>query len=134
MAFSRGTRVHPEPSSKLLSNFTNGLMASIPTVCDTMIREARNVILRKLSANEKQYFSYSTKMSNSATIDFRNLVFSPRKWLKSWEEADSRRMGTPFKFCFGHCRSRSLLSTKRMRQHSPTFLVNLYDVHTIKRK
>jgi hypothetical protein len=49
MAFSRGARVHPEPSSKLLSNFTNGLIASIPKVCDMMIREARNVILCKLS-------------------------------------------------------------------------------------
>jgi hypothetical protein len=83
----------PKPQLQLafLSNPTKLLIALMPTVHDTMIREALNVIQHQLLDNAGKYCSYNTKMSNSATIYFLTLFFSPRTWLGSWEATVNRR-------------------------------------------
>ena len=97
-----------------------------------MIREALNVIQHQLLDNAGKYCAYNTKMSNSATIDFRTLFFSPRTWLGSWEATVNRRTwrhlsgsGSDF------ARADLCCQQKEMRQHSMTCLFDLYDVLTI---
>jgi hypothetical protein len=88
-----------ETSSTFLSNFTNDLIASIPKVCDTTIREVLNVILRELSENEEENCSYDTKVSNSGTIDFRDL-FLPSAMARQLGGSGQSPYGDTFQILF----------------------------------